>query len=314
MRRRTFLKKKSQVPSPLFRDPIYDVAADPTIIWNNQEKQWWLVYTNRRTNSPGPQFSWVHGTDLGIASSPDGQSWTYRGIIEGLDIDKGRNTFWAPEILYHNGRYHMYVSYIQGVPNDWPGHYRDILHYTSENLWDWTYESTLSLSSRYVIDAAIHQLPDGRWRMWYKDEANHSHTYAADSNDLYSWQVVGPVIDGFSHEGVNIFYWKESYWMIIDQWKGQGVYRSKDGVSWDKNGMILDESGTRKDDAGYGHHADVLVRGDHAYIFYFTHPDRSDETGEESYHFRRSSIQVAELEVVDGKLICDRNRPFVLEL
>lgn len=67
------------VQAPLFRDPIYDGAADPTIIWNHREEQWWIVYTNRRTNSPGPKFTWVHGTDLGIASSPDGQHWTYRG-------------------------------------------------------------------------------------------------------------------------------------------------------------------------------------------------------------------------------------------
>jgi len=307
----TYQKKPD---APLFRDPIYDGAADPTIIWNHQEACWWIVYTNRRASDPGPNVSWVHGIDLGIASSSDGVSWTYRGIVEGLNIERGRNTFWAPEIIYLDGVYHMYVSYIQGVPDDWPGHKRNILHYTSHNLWEWNYQSQLTLSSDFVIDAGIHQLPDGRWRMWYKDEANHSHTYAADSTDLYHWEVVGPVITDFPHEGANVFHWKGSYWMIVDEWKGQGVYRSVDGESWERNNLILNESGMREDDYGFGHHADVLVRNDRAYIFYFTHPSRTEDSDPDSFESRRTSLQVAELEMKNGVLTCDRNKDFSIEL
>jgi hypothetical protein len=300
--------------APLFRDPIYDGAADPVIIWNTVAKEWWLIYTNRRAAVECQNNAWVHGTDLGIASTSDGgKSWTYRGVIEGLDFERGRNTFWAPEIIWNEGLYHMYVSYIQGVPTDWSGHKRKIIHYTSTNLWDWTYESELKLSSDYVIDAGLHKLPNGKWRMWYKDEANHSHTYAADSPDLFHWEVVGPVITGFPHEGPNVFYWKNSYWMIIDQWSGLGVYQSSDGEEWIRNGIILNESGTREDDGTIGMHADVHVNGDNAYIFYFTHPERFEGV-EPSYKTRRSSIQAAKLELVDGTLVCNRNSPFDLVL
>jgi hypothetical protein len=300
--------------APLFRDPIYDGAADPVIIWNTVAKEWWLIYTNRRAAVECQKNAWVHGTDLGIASSSDGgKSWTYRGVIEGLDFERGRNTFWAPEIIWNEGLYHMYVSYIQGVPTDWSGHKRKIIHYTSTNLWDWTYESELKLSSDYVIDAGLHKLPNGKWRMWYKDEANHSHTYAADSPDLFHWEVVGPVITGIPHEGPNVFYWKNSYWMIIDQWSGLGVYQSSDGEEWIRNGIILNESGTREEDGTIGMHADVHVNGDNAYIFYFTHPERFEGV-EPSYKTRRSSIQAAKLELVDGTLVCNRNSPFDLVL
>jgi hypothetical protein len=300
--------------APLFRDPIYDGAADPVIIWNTVAKEWWLIYTNRRAAVECQNNAWVHGTDLGIASTSDGgKSWTYRGVIEGLDFERGRNTFWAPEIIWNEGLYHMYVSYIQGVPTDWSGHKRKIIHYTSTNLWDWTYESELKLSSDYVIDAGLHKLPNGKWRMWYKDEANHSHTYAADSPDLFHWEVVGPVITGFPHEGPNVFYWKNSYWMIIDQWSGLGVYQSSDGEEWIRNGIILNESGTREDDGTIGMHADVHVNGDNAYIFYFTHPERFEGV-EPSYKTRRSSIQAAKLELVDDTLVCNRNSPFDLVL
>jgi hypothetical protein len=35
-------------PKPLYRDPVYDGAADPVVIWNPKVKRWWMFYTNRR--------------------------------------------------------------------------------------------------------------------------------------------------------------------------------------------------------------------------------------------------------------------------
>ena len=45
--------------APLFRDPIYDGAADPSIIWNSMEKTWWIFYTNRRAFSPKSGIEYV---------------------------------------------------------------------------------------------------------------------------------------------------------------------------------------------------------------------------------------------------------------
>lgn len=295
--------------APLFRDPIYDGAADPVVVWNRELKEWWMIYTNRRATAEGSGVAWAHGTDLGVAVSRDGgQNWLYRGILEGLVIEWGRNTFWAPEILYHGGLYHMYVSYIQGVPIQWAGHKREILHYTSPDLLKWRYESKLALSSDRVIDACVLELPEGGFRMWYKDEANGSHTFAAASEDLYNWRVTGPVVETHPHEGANVFYFGDSYWMIVDEWKGQGVYRSGDAIHWERNGQILAESGRREDDQGFGFHADVVVSGEQAWIFYFTHPGRAPGA-DNGYAGRRSSIQAAQLTVEDGKLVCLRNNP-----
>ena len=50
---------------PLFRDPVYDGAADPTVIWNKKEKKWFMFYTNRLANAKGLDgVSWVHGTRI----------------------------------------------------------------------------------------------------------------------------------------------------------------------------------------------------------------------------------------------------------
>lgn len=302
-------------PAPLFRDPVYDGAADPTLIWNHQEHNWWLLYTNRRANVLCQGVAWVHGTDIGIASSSDrGHNWHYRGTLQGLEFERGRNTFWAPEVIWHEGLYHMYLSYVPGIPRDWSGP-RSILHMTSQNLWDWQYESTLSLSSDRVIDACVYRLPENYWRMWYKDEANQSHTYAADSNDLYTWKVVGPVITDCPHEGPNVFFWQEHYWMITDTWQGLGVYQSTDAEHWQRQANILKNGGMRPDDGTQGQHADITVQGNRAFIVYFTHPERDpkktygfDEVA--PYSDKRTSIQVAELSFCNGILRCDRDKPF----
>src|SRR3954466_8227804 len=148
-------------PAPLFRDPVTDGAADPVVIWNREEKSWWMLYTQRRANTEAADVAYCYGTPIGIASSKDnGQTWVYRGTLN-LDFDKGVNTFWAPDIVYHNGEYHMFVVYIEGVRNHWGGVKR-MAHYTSKNLWNWKFQSFLKLTSENVIDASLFEMPDGR--------------------------------------------------------------------------------------------------------------------------------------------------------
>jgi hypothetical protein len=299
--------------APLFRDPIHDGAADPVIIYNREEKSWWLLYTNRRADAAGQNHAWIHGTDIGVASSWDGgETWLYRGSLPNLEFERGRNTFWAPEILFHEGLYHMYCSYVKGIPTTWDWG-RDIVHYTSLNLWDWSFESILKLSSDRVIDACVYRLPGGRWRMLYKDERNHSHSYAAESDDLSNWACVGPAITDCPHEGPNVFFWRGKYWLVTDFWKGLGVYYSANGIQWIRQKDILDIPGSREDDHAYGHHADVLVQDDRAFIFYFTLPEERKESlpgDSPDYNRKRSSLQVAELDIVDNELVCDRDKPF----
>lgn len=304
-------------PAPLFRDPIYDGAADPTVIWNRYERSWWIVYTNRRATAPEVGVSWVHGTDLGVASSDDGgMTWVYRGVLQGLEFEPGRNTFWAPEIFFHEGRYHMYVSYVRGVPQTWSGS-RSIVYYSSEDLWTWSFRSILKLSSNRVIDPSLFRLPDASFLMWYKDESNGSYTYCSQSNDLLHWTSGTPCITDVAHEGPNVFFWRDRFWLIADMWKGQLVYHSPDARDWRRQSNILDEPGQRTDDNAVGQHADVLVQGTDAYIFYFTHPGRGSDpmqNADAGYDSRRSSLQVARLELSGDELVCERDDPFSFSL
>jgi len=302
------------LPAPLFRDPIYDGPTDPAVIWNREEKCWWMLYTQRRSNGVNFGVSSIHGTAIGVASSVDGARWLYRGTLPNLDFEPGHNTFWAPEVIYANGKYHMYVSYITGIPQDWnwPRH---ILHYTADNLWHWHFESVLPLSSGRVIDACVYQVAPDRWKLWYKDEDDHCYTYAAESRDLYRWSVIGPEIMDCAHEGPNVFALGGKRWMITDCWDGLGVYTTEDFARWTRQqGNLLKEPGSRTDDAVIANHADVLVTGERAYIYYFTHPAFTVEHRRQSDYIMtsedaRTVVQAAELYVKDGKLCCDRNKP-----
>lgn len=218
-------KESKFVEAPLFRDPIYDGATDPTVIWNKEENCYFMFYTQRRATSVQVGFSSIHGSKIGVASSVDGVKWLYRGTVPDLDIEPGHNTFWAPEIIYAEGEYHMYISYITGIPTDW-NYERRMLHYTGDNLWKWKFQGEVHLSSNRVIDACIYEIAPHVYKMWYKDENNNSYTYAAISKDLYQWEVLGAEVIDCPHEGPNVFELGGVKWMITDFWNGLAVYRN----------------------------------------------------------------------------------------
>jgi hypothetical protein len=293
-----------KLPVPLFQDPIYGAPADPVIIWNEEESCWCILYTQRRLGPADVGVSGVHGSKIGLASSKDMTKWLYRGVLPSLDIEAGHNTFWAPELIRVRGKYHLYVSYITGVPADW-NYERHILHYSADNLWNWKYEGVVPLSSDRVIDPCVYEISPGTFKMWYKDEEHQSHSFAAISKDLYAWTVTGEEIADCDHEGPNVFELAGYKWMITDCWDGLGVYRSDDFCHWTRQkGNLLKKPGTREADNDLGHHADVLVNGGRACILYFVHHNR-----EAPLPFQRDAtvIQAAELQVRDGILCCDRD-------
>jgi len=214
-------------PKPLYADPIYDGAADPVVVWNRKAKRWYMLYTNRRATAQGLDgVAWVHGTRIGVAVSDDGANWTY---LDTCDINYRPTeayTHWAPDVVYHKGLYHMYLTYVPGVFTDWR-HPRDIVHLTSGDLLHWKYESTLNLASDRVIDASVFRLPDGNWRMYYNNERDGKSMYYADSPDLYRWTDSGrKVVGDKGGEGAKVFRWQGGNWMLVDNWDGHFVHQT----------------------------------------------------------------------------------------
>lgn len=301
---------------PLFRDPVFDGAADPVVVHNPARGTWWMFYTNRRATETGlPGVSWVHGTKIGIAeSSDDGASWKYVGTA---DIELPRElggpdaTHWAPDVVRaDDGTWHMFLTVVPGVFTDW-AHPRRIVHLTSTDLRRWRNARAIALASDRVIDAAVARLPGGGWRMWYNNERDHKSIYYADSADLVDWRAHGRVVADQGGEGPKVFAWRGAWWMITDVWAGLAVYRSPDARSWTRQpGNLLQAPGKGVDDAVMGGHADVVVSGDRAFLFYFTHPGRrgADKT-RDGVEQRRSTIQVTELFQAGDTLRTERDAP-----
>lgn len=322
----------------LYRDPVYDGATDPLVVI--REGVWWMFYTQRRANhpDPGPGVAWVHGTRIGVAHSPDGVRWTYAGTLEpdaaGLSLVPGAPpavttvTHWAPEVIHDGTRWRMYLTEIDGVPDRWDGYARRIVEYISDDLTSWRRVGPLKLSSDRVIDAAVARCPDGRWRLWYKDEAADSVTMVASSSDLRTWSLDGVAIGGRPHEGPGVFALGGWWWMIVDEWRGMGVYRSVDALGWERQGgadevilgalpsalgsspspSALPGPGVSALPAGSprGHHGASVREGDRLWYYFFGHPSAAGDATREpdggAPDDRRSAVFRVELRVADGIL------------
>ena len=137
---------------------MFDAPTDPVLCFNAEERKWLMYYTARRAtaeNTPG--VTWIHGTKIGVAESMDGgATWKYRGTA---DIDHGpgvapdQRTYRAPDVIWANGEYHMFLTYVPALDN-W-NHPREIVHLTSHDGMSWKTLGPVDLKSPRVIDACV---------------------------------------------------------------------------------------------------------------------------------------------------------------
>ena len=307
-----------------YRDPVWDGPTDPVLVPDHLTGEWVLLYTQRRATVPGlTGVEWVHGTAIGMARSSDGGlNWTYQGTADGLVPPDTAlpATLWAPDVVRIGGQWIMYLTVLGGVRTDWTGT-ASIVQFASQDLANWEYLGAIDLDSPRVIDAAVTRCGDGRYRLWYKDEARGSNTYSAVSDtpeDPSSWVLEGLTIPGRPHEGPKVFRMDGTFWMIVDEWRGQGVYRSEDGAGgWIRQhhlgGLILTAPESVDGRPVVGRHADVVPLPpqqdgtERALLVYFTHPHWGGEdidTMAPDPKARLSHVRAAVLEVRDGILVC----------
>ena len=315
---------------PLYIDPVYNGSTDPMVCFNHNTNRWYMYYTSRRSNVKGlGGIESVHGSPIGIAASDDGgATWKYIGNCN-IDYHPDENpTSWAPEVIEYEGTYHMSLTYVPGIFDNWD-HPRDIVHLTSKDGINWNYQSVLKLVVRKVIDACIWQMPDGIWRLWYNNETDNKSIYYAESSDLFNWTDKGKVELKTVGEGPNVVFWHGKYFMIVDEWKGLSVFSSSDALNWTKQdeyliaGIPLQED-TPANEAGVnpqqrpprtqwvpgsrGNHADIQLSNGKAYMFYFS--SIPSETG-----MRGNAVYVQELILNDnGTISCNPQAPCYINL
>lgn len=303
-------------PRPLYRDPVWDGAADAALVFNTGRRRWEMFYTARRATLrlQDPQdVRWVHGTRIGIASTEDGNHWQHVGEAVFPPACSGgapdTSTHWAPEILLHEGVYHLWLTVVPGIHSRWTGT-RVLQHLTSTDLRQWRCADRPDLGSSRVIDAAVVRLDDGRFRLWFKDEAQGSRLMAADSPDLHHWTLRGPVT-AMAAEGPKVFRFQGRWWLVADLWRGLLVLRSDDAEHWQEQpARLLATPGRHASDRAKGQHPDVQVVDGRAYLVYFVHQGGEPEAAHDARHHQRSVLQAAELHVgADGWLQLDRDAP-----
>ncbi len=323
-----------RAPAPLYDDPVWHGASDPVVVWmpgKGGQGEYWMYYTQRRATLENPHgVDWVHGSTIGIATSPDGLHWKYAGTIQGSvpngDGEKSLSdpvrdgvTWWAPTVFWEGGngisgggepgdQLHMLLTHVHGIFTSWTGD-RTIEHLTSTDGVHWKHVGTLPLASRRAIDPTAYKIGD-TWYVWYKNEAAGSRTFRASTNDLVHWHDDGDADIGRGHEAPFVWRWKGAYWDLQDKGDGLDAWRSPDGLSdWTPNAVLLRESdaGHRPLDQGTGHHPWIVLQPPAAgpadatdpqlVLFYFTHDGR------------KTYMQMAEITLgEDGRLECDRNK------
>lgn len=326
-------EKSKIVPSPLFVDPNYQGSCDPEIIWNDHDQRWYIYYTARR---PKLENTWL-STPIGVASSKDLVNWDFIGYckFDGVGGKKDApSTYWAPAIISANDTLHMFVTWKPDtIPTKgawggtgWIVHYKTPLNNPVDG---WGKVGTLHDSTLNSIDATVYS--QGReFHVWFKGKKagdRKNELYHRVTTDFTTWRNTGfsksdvfnPEATGSSfEEAPYIFRWKGKFWLITDPHNGLFVYNSDDGESWEFQGSILKEGGTRKLDNTMARHCSVAVKEGRAFIFYHVEPWRRYDLEKKKANKkvpiykqplknRQSVLQMAELKYENGKIFCNRN-------
>jgi hypothetical protein len=322
------------VPAPIFIDPNYRGSCDPEIVWNEHDQLWYIYYTARR---PMLENTWLQ-TPLGVATSKDMANWEFKGYckFDGVGGEKdATSTYWAPAIISANDTLHMFVTWkpdtvpTQGAwgGQGWIVHYKTPL---TNPINGWEKVGALHADNLNTIDATVYK-NENLFHVWFKGkkmDAPKNELYHLATTDFQNWDKLGfsksdvfnakATGSGFE-EAPYIFQWKGKFWMITDPHNGIFVYNSTDAENWKFQGTILKEGGTRNLDNSMARHCSVALKDGRAFIFYHVEPwrryDLEKKKGEGRQRIfeqplknRESVLQMAELEIVDGKLICDRNK------
>ncbi len=262
------------------RGPGWDSAevGAPTVILDQGTYRMWYF-----GGSGGSTWA------IGYATSPDGQTWTKRGVVLSPSRPEEGSAVAYPEVLKVAGEYKMWYSASSGA------HYR-ILYANSTDGVAWTKHGIvvdvgppgsgedLNVYSPTVVFEA------GTYRMWYSGQPSASPrvwTFLATSADGLAWTKLGVVLSPGppgSYDSTAAYdasvrlvgSWYEMVYGGVSPIPCRLMYaRSTDGVNWTKVGLILD--GLDPDESGMDSPT-LLVESDGSWKVY--------------YHARGTALQI----------------------
>ncbi len=306
------------VPAPFFADPNYHGSCDPEVVWNPHSQEWFVYYTARRAIRKSATYV---GTPIGVISSSDLVNWSFRGYcsFDGVngqpDMEK---TFWAPGMIRSGDTLHMFVTYKDNAEPPWGGK-GVIRHYTApvyDPVEGWVLQGVPEFNQPDPIDVTVIQTGSA-FHAYYR-VGNGGGIQWAVSKDLIQWKNMGKCPGDVNGEDRGYGYQEAPYvfnfggywWMLTDPHRGLAVFRSKDAITWSLQERILEQPGMRPQDNTLARHPSVAVVDGRAFLFYHVEPNRPYPTPPAEQRIVREKIsflQMAELHVHDGKLVCDRD-------
>lgn len=312
------------VPAPLFVDPNYHGSCDPEIVWNPELEEWFIYYTARRAKRESATYV---GTPIGVISSKDLAHWKFHGYcsFDGVNGEPDMPvTYWAPGIIRDGETLHMFVTYKNNAEPPWGGK-GVIRHYAApinDPVNGWKLIGIPDFAQPDPIDATLIKV-NGEFRAYHR-VADGGGIQWSRSSDLVNWDNQGKCPGdvnaksrGYGYqEAPYVFRFKDYWWMLTDPHKGLAVFRSRDAITWDLQERILEEPGTRPQDHTLARHPSVAVVGDRAFLLYHVEPNRPYPTPpaeQRTVQQKLSFLQIAELKVNQGKLVCDRDAEVVVK-
>lgn len=328
------LKAQEACPVPLYTDPVYKGAADPEVIWNEHEEEWWMFYTSRRAVCEGAPLP---ALAIGVAVSKDWKQWKHKGYIkiDGVGGEPmGGDVLWAPGIVKEGKRYHMFLTFKKGNGRGgrWGIPESLLLHLQAPaddllNGWQTYKIMHVPFSS---IDATLVK-KDGIWNLYHRDIVKGQkgvNTFRVTTDNLDKpadkWKYMGPAkgdvndikLTGYGYqEAPYAFFWKGYYWLMTDHTSaGFPVYRSEDLESWKFMGELMKEDGEHELQKGPVRHPGVVVLGERAFVFYFCQPfldKKNKQAADRRPDEQTCYVHVTELFYKEGKLTADRNKKVI---
>ena len=171
-------------PTRWARPPIPPSSRGP-------DGTWWLFATQRRVDDDGPGVSWVHGTDIAVATSDDGGlTWTHRGVVDGWTRARAATPSGRPRSCSPRAGSTCSSATSPACPEPLAGaraaHPAPRVRRPGDLGVPRGRAAELGLRHRRLRRT---DRPTG-YRMWFKDEAAGSTTWCADSDDLETWGAV----------------------------------------------------------------------------------------------------------------------------